>query len=175
MLILVAATGCLPSFEQDLDQRELEMRDHEIDAFDALTALGDRDLAALREAGQKLAKQDDVPGLPAHAVPLLKATRLEGQALAKAKTLTDTAVPLSRLAGHCGACHAMLEVEPAAPARELPLEEAFFAVAFQEDARWVRATNALGIESPSGWDARRSFLESALKTYAAAGAEPGEE
>lgn len=166
MLALVVLTGCLQGFEDRLDQRVVEMRDHEIDAFVALEAVHRGDLLALRQAGTRLAKLDAVPGLPDHLRPMLDGVRAEGATLAEVTGWPEVAPPLARLAARCGGCHELSKVRPVGPRRDLPLEEAFFAVAFREEARWGRAQSALapaGAEQATTWAERQQVLLEALQ------------
>lgn len=167
MVLVVALSGCLQSFEERIDERVIEMRDHEIDAFAALDAVERGDLAAVRKAGKRLAKLDDVPGLPDHVKPMLDGVREEGANLGEVHAWEQVAVPMARLAERCGGCHELMKIEPKAPDRDLPLEEAFFAVAFREEARWRRAEAGLaaaGAEEASTWADRQQVLSVALRS-----------
>ena len=166
MMVTWWGASCMLASEERLDQRVLEMRDHEIDAFDALDALGERDLKAMREAGRRLAREDEVPGLPPPAAPLLQATRQVGAQIADAEDLAQATAALAQLPAYCGACHEVLAVQPQAPARDQAYEEAFFAVAFREEARWARAASGLshlGALEASPWGERQEVLARALQ------------
>ena len=164
-LNLLACNWGEPSFSG----RVFEMRDHEIDAFDALVAFRERDLSALHAAGAQLARADDVPNLPDAAQGMLAAVRGEGAVLSKVQTVAEGAAPMGRMAARCGACHELMQVEPAGAVRTLPLEEAFFAVAFHEEARWERAATGLadigGLNAKS-WGERAEVLTVGLHGWA---------
>ena len=151
--------------EQRLDQRIIEMRDHEIDAFDALDAYARGDLGALREAGERLAREDDVPGLPEEAGPMLRAVRSVGASLSSVSSVADAAPQLSTLAGSCGSCHEVLEVSPAAPDRAKDFEQAFFAIALRDEERWSKVADALtphGGPAATTWSQRQAVLTRSL-------------
>lgn len=168
-LLWWAPLACVNAFESRMEQRVFEMRDHEIDAFDALVAFRDGELSAIRDAGARLARRDDVPALPAPAQPMLDAVRTEAGKLAHATDLSEAGASLGRLAARCGDCHRLLEVAPLGAQRTLPLEEAFFAVAFEEEARWQRIAEplgSLGAKEATTWSDRRGVLERAMRERA---------
>ncbi len=165
LFVLWGILGCGTPAGSVPGPRILEMRDHEIDAFEALRAHAAGDLSALRRAGERLARPDEVPGLPVAATPMLEATRALGRSLANAPTVADAAPHLASLAGSCGACHEAFGVSPEGPERAHPHEQAFFAIALRDEARWQRVAPSLaphGGEGAGGWLARQIVLASAL-------------
>lgn len=166
LFAVLALASCLTGFEDRLDARVVEMRDHEIDAFAALDAARRGDLVAVRAAGRRLAAVDEVPGLPSHVEPMLAAVRSEADALGRSVDWGDAATRLSQLAARCGSCHEALSVHPRAPVRDLPIEEAFFAVAFRDAARWRRAEADLvhlGAPDATSWTQRQEVLGAGLQ------------
>lgn len=169
--VLWGLAACVLAPEQRLDQRIIEMRDHEIDAFDALDAYARGELDELKAAGGRLAREDDVPGLPPAAGPMLKTMRSVGTSLSKISGVEEAPPHLSTLAGSCGSCHETLEVSPVAPDRARDFEQAFFAVALRDEERWGKIAEALtphGGPSAGTWAERQAVLTKALAAAAAA-------
>jgi hypothetical protein len=153
--------GCWSVEEQRRRLRVWEMQDHEVDAIVARDAIARRQLAEARAAGVRLARQDDVPGLPEESLPWLASVRAGGDALAREADLESAAARLLAITGDCAGCHRSLSVPAPRPLEPTALGLAWMGVVFESEERWDAGVAALGAEgsdlaAATSWPERRS-------------------
>jgi hypothetical protein len=167
-VLLLAASSCwLQRVEEDQERRVFEMEDHHSDGLSALHAVRASDLAAARKAGKALARRDRVP-VPAETEPWLDDVRATGKRLARAPDLQEAAHAVVSVTTACAACHAAMEISSPSAAPADPIEAAWTALVWQDQAAWTSATDqrpdlAQLLKGPS-WPDRRVALTALLSS-----------
>jgi mono/diheme cytochrome c family protein len=162
--------GCWSGAEQERARRVWEMQDHEMSTIAARDALLRGDLAGARTAGEDLARQDPVPGLPDGARGHLDAVRAAGERLGQAADAATAASELVGVTEHCAACHAALGIEVVRPMRDTPREHLWLGLVFEDEASWAKGVSELsgvsGLDASTGWPDRRAALAPLLESAA---------
>jgi hypothetical protein len=156
MTLLVLAMGCRSGAEIDHQRRIWEMDDHAADLLAARDALLAGDLAAVEDAGLRLAAPDPLPGLPDEAIVTLEAVRAGGRLLATSDDPAEAADLLVAVTLSCAACHRRMGIS--APAGAAPQDLLWYAVAFESEAAWAAAAGS----GPASWRERRAGLADRL-------------
>ncbi len=155
VVMWVLWAGCWDVASEIRERRQWEMQDHEADFFAALDALRAENLALARQAGEGLGKKDPLPGLPAETARYIEAVRASGRRLAAAPDLERASAEVGLMTTQCAACHATFRLPAPAPVdASNPLNAAWMAVLFQDEAAWDRTSP----DGPEGWDERRRAL-----------------
>jgi hypothetical protein len=162
VLSMMVLSGCWSGAEQQRARRVWEMQDHEMATIAARDAVLRGDLAGVHTAGEDLARQDVVPGLPDDARGHLDAVRTAGTTLAGVGDLDAAARAVVGVTQQCAACHRSLGIAVVRPMRDTPREHLWMGLVFEDEATWDKGVEGLSdagdLASVQGWAARRDGL-----------------